>query len=372
MSYEIVMPQLGLTMTEGSVTQWLKNIGDRVEKGDLLFLVQTDKVEMEVESLGSGFLARILVPPGEVVPVGTPIALLTKSMEEAVATAEPIAAVTPGLKAAPANRTAAASPRARKVAAELGIDLAAVTPGTGGRITEEDVRRAAAAAPKSDGDKRTLAARKAVAARMELSFRSAPHFYVSVDADAGELVRLRDGIVGTGKRVSYTDLFLKAMAIAIVEQPEVNAWWNQGEVVPHTSVDLAFAAQTDHGLVAPVLRQCDSLTLFDLAARREVLTERARSGKLTLEDIEGGSATLSNLGAFGIDSFNAILNPPQSVILATGRIADRPRAVGKLVEVRPSVQLTLSADHRVLDGAAAARFLVRIRELIEQPGLLVR
>lgn len=363
MPYEILMPQLGLTMTEGAVTTWLKKAGDRVEKGDLVFTVQTDKVEMEVESFGRGYLERILVVPEQVVPVGTVIATLSD--------------YPPGsAQNEPASQPV--SPRARRVAQELNVDLAAVRPATGKRITEDDVRlfhqtHITVSTPKTpDG---LSAARKITAQRMTSSFQSAPHFYLGVEADAGELVKLRETLVLDeqallGGKLTYTDFFLKALAVALTEQPNVNVYWRDGNVTPNKSVDVGFAAQAANGLMVPVIRNAGSLSLFELARERANLTGKAREGRLSLSETEGGSATLSNLGHIGIDWFQAILNPPQSVILATGRIAKRPVVVDDQIQARHTVALNLSADHRVLDGVAASTFLARLRELIESPFLL--
>jgi pyruvate dehydrogenase E2 component (dihydrolipoamide acetyltransferase) len=367
--YEILMPQLGLTMTEGLVTSWLKNPGDRVEKGDIVFTVQTDKVEMEVESFGRGYLDRILVAPDQVVLVGTVIATLSDQPPPAEA-------------AAPA-----VSPRARRVAEELNVDLAAVKPASGKRITEDDVRlfhqaKNEASVPQH----RTLqapkaaegltAARKIAARRMTSSFQSAPHFYLGVEANAAALVKLRESLLQDvttrfGVKLTYTDFFLKALAVALTEQPHVNEYWRDGNVVRNESVDIGFAVQTGNGLMVPVIRNTGRLSLYDIARERAALSAKAREGGLSLAEMEGGSATLSNLGHAGIDWFQAILNPPQSVILATGRIAKRPVVVNDRIEAEPTVALNLSADHRVLDGVAAATFLARIRELIEAPSLLL-
>jgi pyruvate dehydrogenase E2 component (dihydrolipoamide acetyltransferase) len=351
--YEILMPQLGLTMTEGAVTTWLKNVGDKVEKGDLVFTVQTDKVEMEVESFGRGYLERILVAPDQVVPVGTIIATLS---DQPPGTADPAAQPV--------------SPRARRVAQELNVDLTAVRAANGKRITEDDVRLFHQA-------KNSLpTARKITAQRMTSSFQSAPHFYLGVEANAAELVKLRETLVQNvttrfGVKLTYTDFFLKALAVALAEQPQINGHWHDGAVVRNESVDIGFAAQTDKGLLVPVIRNIDRLPLFELARQRASFTTKARDGGLSLADMEGGSATLSNLGHVGIDWFQAILNPPQSVILATGRIAKRPFVVDNQIQAQPTIALNLSADHRVVDGAAAANFLARIRELIESPSLLL-
>ena len=388
MPYEILMPQLGLTMTEGAVTTWLKNPGDRVEKGDIVFTVQTDKVEMEVESFGQGYLDRILVAPDQVVPVGTVIATLSDH-----APGDPRAEATAG-----AAFSAAVSPRARRVAQELNVDLAGVKPAKGKRITEDDVRlfhRAnsggSAAAPAIEPPPSTPArvivpaaekpaslpaTRKITAERMASSFQSAPHFYLGVEANAAELVRLRESLVRHatdrfGVKLTYTDFFLKAIAVALTEQPRVNESWSDGNIVRRESIDVGFATQTENGLVVPVIRKGDRLSIFDVGRERAALTTKARDGKLSLAEIEGGSATLSNLGHAGIDWFQAILNPPQSVILATGRIAKRPVVVDDEIQAVPTVMLNLSADHRVLDGMAAAAFLARVRELIEAPALLL-
>jgi pyruvate dehydrogenase E2 component (dihydrolipoamide acetyltransferase) len=376
--YEILMPQLGLTMTEGAVTSWLKHPGDRVEKGDLVFTVQTDKVEMEVESFGQGYLERILVAPEQVVAVGTVIATLSDQPPGASGTAPAADAEASGPPA---------SPRARRVAQELGVNLAAVKPASGKRITEEDVRQfhevqagtptpTTSSHPTPATTDRRAEARKVTAQRMTSSFQSAPHFYLGVEAHAEELVKLRQTLVQNltsqlGVKLTFTDFFLKALAVALTEQPHVNEYWREKEVVRNESVNIGFAAQTDNGLMVPVIRNAGQLSLFDLARERAHLTSKAREGRLSLAEMEGGSATLSNLGHFGIDWFQAILNPPQSVILATGRISKRPVVIDHQVLAQETVALNLSADHRVLDGVAAARFLARIRELIEAPSLLL-
>jgi pyruvate dehydrogenase E2 component (dihydrolipoamide acetyltransferase) len=374
MLQEIVMPQLGLTMTEGAVSAWLKKPGDRVERGEILFLVQTDKVEMEVESFVSGRLDNILVEPDVVVKVGTVIA----TVEDGRAAKSPVPAVhlsTPPMevtgKAAVPAKTASRgetpiSPRAKKLANSLGIDVALLTPSKGDRITEEDVRNfRQKAEAKPD---RTLIAR-----RMASSFQSAPHFYLTAHVDVSSLVELREANVDSfrethGVRITYTDFFLRALATALRETPGVNSFWGSDQVQRWETVDVSLAVQTPHGLLTPVIRGADKLTLADLAKQRVVLTEKARARRLTLKEMEGGSATLTNLGAHGIDEFHPILNPPQSIILAAGRIARRPFVVDDTIQARSSVYLTLAADHRVLDGVDAAGFLHRVREVLQDPG----
>ncbi len=370
------MPQLGLTMTEGAVSAWLKKPGDRVERGEILFLVQTDKVEMEVESFVSGLVDNILIEPEVVVKVGTVIATVEDGRGAKTAApsgVKPVVSASLEHATKPAVVTTKAvtqtdspiSPRARKLASSLGIDFTLLKPSKGGRITEEDVRsfhEKAAAKPS----------RSVIAQRMASSVQSAPHFYLTTHVDASNLVQLRNANIGVvqashGVRITYTDFFLRALALALREKPGINSFWGSNQVEQFRSVDLSLAVQTPHGLLSPVIKNADTLTLAELAKERSALTERARARKLTLSEIEGGSATLSNLGAYGIDEFHPILNPPQSVILATGRIEKRPIVINDTVQARPTVHLTLAADHRVLDGADAAEFLDRIRNLLENP-----
>jgi len=392
MQQEIVMPQLGLTMTEGAVSAWMKKPGDRVERGDILFLVETDKVEMEVESFISGMLDSVLIEPDVVVKVGTVIATVEDG--QPVVSAAPVA--TAVVEPIPSNATPApaamaqtrspkdevpVSPRARKMALSLGIDLALVSPSSGTRIVEEDIHQfqnkvaentAPEPEPESPRSSTPKAGRAVVAQRMTSSFQSAPHFYLTAHVDVSKLVELRNASLEIfqarlGIRITYTDFLLRALAQALKEKPAVNSFWNGDQVEQRQTIDLSIATQTPNGLLTPLLKDADQLSFADLAKQRSSLIEKARSRKLTLRELEGGSATLSNLGTHKIDEFHAILNPPQSVILATGQIARRPLVMGNSVEARSTVFLTLSADHRVLDGADAAEFLDRIRELLENP-----
>lgn len=362
MRQEVVMPQLGLTMTEGAVSAWLKKPGEKIERGEILFLVQTDKVEMEVESFISGHLDQVLVAPDVMVDVGTVIA----TIEDGKATTK-----------TPPQADAAISPRARKLAASLGINLSLLKPLKGGRISEDDVRgfhsKAGNTGKSPEPVKEIDPNRAVIAQRMTSSFQSAPHFYLTAQVDVSKLVELRNANVDAfqeshGVKITYTDFFLRAMAIALREKPEVNSFWGSNQVKPLTTVDLSMATQTPHGLLTPVIRGADSLSFAELAKQRAALAGKARARKLILSEMEGGSATLSNLGGYGVDAFYPILNPPQSVILATGRIAKRPIVIEDTVEARFTVFLSLASDHRVLDGAQAAEFLDRIRGLLESPG----
>ncbi len=407
MIYEVVMPQLGLTMTEGTVIEWLKEPGDRVERGEPLFIVETDKVDMEVEATRGGYVNSILLETGKVVEVGTVIASLveqesevgtpivtepspaptseTASQQGAQAESHPNQAAAGDAarpsesSSSPNGRGYPVSPRARKLAKSHGLDVGLVAPSTGARVVEADVRRHILAMDaKEEGEPaRISSSRSVIARRTAASFQTVPHFYLSAVANAADLVKLRESLVERsekeiGVRLTYTDLFLKALAIALRERPEVNSQWRDDQVFQCPTVDVGFAVQGSETLLVPVLKNADTLSLFELASRRHDLTKRARESGLTLEETEGGSATLSNLGTYDIDWFEAILNAPQSVLLSTGKIAKRPVVVEDRVEAASTVVLTLSVDHRVLDGAVAAAFLQRVKDMIEEPfGLLL-
>jgi pyruvate dehydrogenase E2 component (dihydrolipoamide acetyltransferase) len=389
MPSEIVMPQLGLTMTEGSVNAWLKQPGEHVQKGEMLFTVSTDKVDLEVESTGSGFV-NPLIDLNTPVPVGTVIAVLTDQPDDTnvvaqalgdgrksmsgLATAQSVPESRSASSSAsePADRSGMpASPRARSLAKKLGVDIAAVNPSSGNRIIEADVQahydRSKAPVPDPVG-----ALRRITAERTAQSFERAPHFYLTRQVHADRLVQLREELQTIAQRrlgfnITYTDFFLKALALALREEPNVNAYWQGGQILSRQSIDVGFAAQTEKGLLVPVIAHADQLNLFAIANRRKELSDKARAGKLSLQDLQDGSATLSNLGGHGVDAFQAILNAPQSVILAAGSIAKRPLVIGDQVEAAETLILSLSADHRVLDGVGAATFLAAIARMIEEP-----
>lgn len=348
MPHDVVMPQLGLTMTEGTVTSWQKLVGDRVRRGEVLFLVETDKVEMEVESLFSGYLQAVFVEPGRSVPVGTLIARIGEEQKPA----EPECAVT-----TPGRPTA--SPRARAVARELGVPLEPVQAALGRRLTERDIRQfaAASASPPEPLAKSTPA------------LREAPHVYIGVGVLAGPLVALRSRLLARDNadvRITYTDLFIAALARAISQCPGANARWEEGRVVANASVDIAFAVQSPDRSYTPVIRGADILDIAEIARSRCSLADKARTGRLASAEPEGASATVSNLASFGVDWVYPILNSPQSMILGVGRIADSVRASHGQVTVEPSVNLTMAADHRVLDGAGTARVLRKVKDLLEE------
>jgi pyruvate dehydrogenase E2 component (dihydrolipoamide acetyltransferase) len=345
------MPQLGMTMTEGFVMRWLKVPGDAVAKGEPLFIVQTDKVDMEVEAPDAGILSELLVKEERMVPVGTVIARI-------------------GTAETSKRNGPLVSPRARRVAADFGVDLNTVK-GTGefGRIREADVRAAMAQsatvpAPRMTAESKPIAmVRQVIAERMEESIRTIPHFSVRRELDASALVVLRDRLLpiissAAGVRLSYTDLLLKALALAVRDFPTLNS---------RSTVNVGFAAQSKSRLLVPVINNADQLSISQLGRERSELAAKVHEGKITPDQLQGASCTLSNLGAFGVDEFDAIINPPESCILAAGRIAQRPFVVDGQLTARPTLKLTLTVDHRVADGVLAAQCLNAIGKSIEQP-----
>jgi len=397
MDISVVMPQLGLTMTEGTVTAWLKKPGDKVAQGEMLFVVSTDKADMEVESLTEGTLKQIVVELGRTVPVGTVIAYLEKPGGETVVGAAPVAAAPPPPpvqasleevsapmpEIAPAAAEGArregppASPRARRLARELGVDLFTVRgAGAGGRIVEEDIRKAAEGArvkPLAPDLRR----RQLIAEKMTKSIQTIPHFSVSAEVNAERLISLHESLKlpiekASGLKLTFTDLLLKALGLALKETPEMNAVWEEGAINPRDTVDLGLAIATERGVVAPVVKNVDRLDLAEITRLRSELAEKARQSRLSLADLEGGVGTLSNLGMARVDHFQAIIIPGQSFVLAVGRIAKRPWVENTTLTVRPTVMLTLSVDHRVADGAAAAQFLGKVAEIVENPYRILR
>ncbi|MGH7308727.1 MAG: dihydrolipoamide acetyltransferase family protein, partial [Candidatus Rokuibacteriota bacterium] len=274
-----------------------------------------------------------------------------------------------------AARLAAASPKARRLAAERGVDIRALHgSGPGGAILAADIGAAKAPAvpvaqPAAGGVSNVW---RIMAERMTASWTTAPHFYLVREVNVGRLVSWREkASKHTGARITYTDLLVKLVAATIAQHPGVNASWRDGAIVRHAEINIGLAVAIDDGLVVPVVQRADTLKLPELAARREDLVSRAQAGKLRPADIQGGGFTISNLGMYGVDAFNAIVNPPQAAILAVGRIADRVVAVNGQPAVQPTMVLTLSCDHRAIDGARGAQFLGALADLIEEPALLV-
>lgn len=427
MASEVTMPKMGYDMEEGTILAWTKSEGEAVAKGDVLGEIETGKVNIEIEAFDAGVLLKIVVPEGETVPVGTAIAYIGEEGEEidlpadgaAPAAAKNGAATGAGgageadadsSEAASAASEAAdapadedgerlrASPLARRIASEEGVDLAAVEgSGPHGRIVRDDVMRAleegaastsapaeapAEAAPTpapAAGEREELSRmRQVIAQRLRQSWQEAPHIFLTMAIDMGEALALRKQVNAhlaetEGGKVSVNDLVVKAAAVALRRHPLMNVSWDEGGRVRHEGVHVGVAVALDDGLMTVVARDADAKPISALGAEIADKAERARAGRLTPADMDVASTfTVSNLGMYGIEEFTAILNPPEAGILAVGAAVPTPVVRDGEVVVRPIMRVTLSADHRVVDGATAAAYLVTLRELLEQPlGMLV-
>ena len=373
MPTNVIMPALELAQETGKVLHWLKAPGDLVRKGESIVEIETDKVTVEIEAPASGILSDVTARAGDVVPVGQAIALIVAPGEAASPLARKVTEQEHSTAAAvPAARLAAASPKARRLAAERGRDVSALRgSGPGGAVLAADV--ATAKLPEVPPARSVEAPGvstvwRIMAERMTASWTTAPHFYLVREVNVSRLVSwLEKARKQTGAHVTYTDLLVKLVAAAISQHPAVNASWKDGAIVRNADINIGLAVAIDDGLVVPVLHRADTLSLAELATRREDLVSRAQAGKLRPPDIQGGGFTISNLGMYGVDAFNAIVNPPQAAILAVGRIADRVVAQDGQPAVQPTMVLTLSCDHRALDGARGAQFLGALAELIEEP-----
>lgn len=426
----VEMPKMGDTMEEGKILRWLKHEGDTVKKGEPIAEVETDKVNIEIESFVSGVLRKILVPEGSSAPIGASIAYVgapdeplpednmntgrngkgTATATQSVPTlpastvAEPVPVVQTGDEGSTRERIFI-SPLARRLAEEHQIDYSRIQ-GTGpnGRIIKMDIDAAIAAqqaaaqpvapvaptptpapaeiipvaAVAGDIEIPLTSMRRTIARRLSQSMQTAPHFYVTSVIDTEKLAALRQQINDYAAKdpqpvkVSFNDLIVKAVARALVNVPTVNVSFAEDRLIQHRQVNIGVAVALEQGLIVPVVRNADQRPMLDLAREIHRLAEAARDNKLRPEDFSGGTFTVSNLGMFDVESFTAIINPPEAAILAVGSITPTPVVVDGQVVVRNRMKVTLSADHRAIDGAIAARFLQEVKRLLEEPfGLLV-
>ena len=398
MAKNVVMPALEMAQETGTIVSWLKKEGDAVTKGEPLLEIETDKATVEIEALANGVLAGVKAAEGDEIPVGETIAWIVAPGEEppkesASATSgrsmsqkarSSSDSNPPGAKASAAGRkkkTGAGgkvSPKARRLAKENGVDLATVE-GTGpdGAITGEDVLAARKSA-SSDGGESTAATAplsavaRLMAERTTQSWNQAPHFFLTRDVDAVALndfrARVRPGIEKDKEiKVTHTDILVALIGRVLVKHPKMNASWEGKGIRLNPEVNVCIAMAVEDGVVSPVIPETNTAELGDIAMRRRDLAERARAGKLRPADITGGNFTVSNLGMFAIDAFTAIIVPPQAAILAVGAIADRVVPVDGQPGIRPTMTMTLSSDHRVVDGAQAALFLNDLVEAIKDP-----
>jgi pyruvate dehydrogenase E2 component (dihydrolipoyllysine-residue acetyltransferase) len=424
MSSNVTLPRLGQGMETGTIVRWLKSEGENVEKGEPLYELDTEKVTQEVEAEASGVLLKILAGEGEEIEVGKPIAVIGQEGEDVPegenvpeAEAEDPTEVSedeareegsPGEEredererareeapegpSEPEQRVEStnggrvkASPLARRIARERGIELASLR-GTGpeGRIVAEDVERAsatgaataapaAAAAPSGEIEVVKLnQMRKTIARRMTEAWE-APAFQISMSADMTASIRLREALLAQvqegGVRPTYSDILTKVAALALMRHRDVNAHFAGDSVKLFPTANIGIAVAVPHGLVVPVIAGCERLTIPEIAAARADIVSRTREGKLRAEDLEGGTFTISNLGMYGVESFTAVLNPPQAGILAVGAIEERAVVVEGELEIQPRMDMTLTIDHRSVDGATASEFLATVKSFLEEPGL---
>lgn len=390
MAISVVMPALEMAQETGKLISWLKKEGDPVSKGDLLLEIETDKAVMEIESPGDGVLAGIRVQAGAEVPVGQTIAWIVSpgeappSEDAATATgrrADSIKAATSPVSPAAVPRAAAQeiriSPKARRLAKEHGVDLATIRgTGPGGEILTADVLAAVgpdAARTSAQLSSETVglsSVAKLMAERTTQSWTTVPHFFVAREVDATNLNIVRQKLLPSverseGIKLTLTDLLIATVARTLAKHPRINASWIENGIRSNPEINVAIAMAVDDGVVTGVIRNADKRTIGEIAAQRRELAERARASKLRLLDIAGGTFTVSNLGMFNVDAFSAIITPPQAAILATGRIADRVVARNGQAAIRPMMSMTLSSDHRVIDGARAARFMDDLATALE-------
>jgi pyruvate dehydrogenase E2 component (dihydrolipoamide acetyltransferase) len=434
MSINILMPALSPTMTEGKLAKWHVKVGDEVKSGQVICEIETDKATMEVEAVDEGKVGQIVVAEGtEGVQVNAVIAVLLEEGEtevkggapasalaaapraepapkaeaapapkaEAVPAAKPTAQ--PAAAAAPSGQRIFASPLAKRIAADKGIDLAGVKgSGPNGRIVKADVENVRPGAPKAapasvaaptaapkapaapaqpiitaPGDQKIphTAVRKVIARRMLESKQTVPHFYLTVEFEIDALLAARAAINEVARkkdaRVSVNDMVIKACAKALRDHPECNASWTEDEMVQYGAVDISVAVATDRGLITPIVRNADTKGVAQISIEMKDLASRAKVGKLKLEEFQGGGFTISNLGMFGVRHFGAIINPPQAMILAVGAGEERVVARKGEMVIRNMMTCTLAVDHRVVDGAMGAQFLQTLRAYIEHPAAML-
>ncbi|AMA72068.1 dihydrolipoamide acetyltransferase family protein [Aneurinibacillus thermoaerophilus] len=408
MATEIIMPKLGMGMKVGTVVEWKKNIGDSVQKGDIVVVISSEKIEMEVESPADGVVLDMSAQNGEVVPVGevigyigvegekvgsveTPEALFVKGGEQVAASSETAVQVV----APPKKSQVKISPVARKMAEAAGLDIATLV-GTGpqGRITKEDVEKAIESAAQTsstkDGKQAVLTGeqekpesaaiertpvggmRKVIATRMFESLQQSAQLTISMSADVSDLLRLRKQVLSDVQeryevKLTVTDFIARAVVLALLKHKQMNSAYIEDNIHTYGNVHLGIAVALEKGLVVPVIRNAERCSVIELSQAMKSLSHKARNGQLSAEEMKGSTFTITNLGAYGVELFTPVLNPPEAGILGVGSIQDTPVYIGDSLERRRLLPLSLTFDHRVLDGAPAAEFLATVKRYLEQP-----
>ena len=403
MATVVAMPSMGYDMKEGIVVRWRKKEGEQVARGEVIAEIETDKATVEMEAYASGVLGKIIAEEGASIPVGDLIAVITAPGEEIpplesltseasqevpaeAADTAPPAAATPAAQTASTESTGRvlATPVARRLATEMGIDLAQVT-GTGpnGRVQEEDVRNFTSAAPAAPpapaqprpGERVELSRmRKAIAGVTAQSMAQTPHFYVTSEIDMTQAMSLRRQLneaLEDGVRVSVNDLIVKASALALTKHPKFNSSFEGEALQIHGDINVGIAVALEQGLIVPAISQCQDKSLAQIAGASRDLIDRAHGGALRADEYTGGTFAISNLGMFDVDSFTAIIFPPNSAVLAVGSVKEQPVVRDGEIKAAQIMKATLSTDHRVADGAEAAQFLMEVKRCLENPVLLL-
>ncbi len=401
MAHQVLMPKWGLTMKTGKIARWLVAEGESVEAGQALLEVETDKITNTVEAPAGGVLFQIVVPEGEVVPVQTVIAIIAEAGETperipagtapaAGGASAEVPAAAPAAKAAKSG-PARIMPAARRLAKELGVSLEAVT-GTGpdGAITEKDVRAASQASKAAPAPKETAPAaeapagprpgsvipmagmRKIIAANMQASLQNAAQLTVFVEVDVTEMVALREAMLARNKKnpdykLSYNDIIAYAVCRALLKHPIMNSTFEEDGIHVHDHVNLGVAVSLPDGLIVPNVMQADTYGLEELKAKVRDVAGRARKGGLSMDELQGGTFTISNVSMLGVDGFTPILNPPQTGILGVGRVTEKPAVHEGAICIRKTMQLSLTFNHMVTDGGPAMSFLRALADMLEQP-----
>jgi pyruvate dehydrogenase E2 component (dihydrolipoamide acetyltransferase) len=382
MTTDVLMPKLSDTMEDGKILRWLKHPGDRVSPGDILAEVETDKADMELEAEAGGVLAEIVVPEGGTAAVGEVIARLSDAVvgtspvagESRSSTATPLAAEPEPdepraeLRSPPSRAPRQPAPGTRPEPPPLRGPIVPPRPGT--RVPPSAAPRLA---ERPKGREELSRIRRTVARRMTESKREIPHFYMTSEIDMGECAQLKESLAKLRPEdpPSYTHLLVRAVALALLEHPRVNARYVDGAIEYPEGIHVGIAVALEEGLIVPVLHDCERKDVFEIAREARALVERVRSGHAEGDDLSGGTFTISNLGMFPVEEFAAVINPPQAAVLAVGAVKERPAVRDGAIVPATTMRVTMSSDHRVIDGADAARFLATLKGILEEPLRLV-
>ena len=391
MATKVFMEALSPTMEEGRIASWRKAEGDSVSTGDVLAEVETDKAIMELQARGEGTLRKILVGEGGTTAVGSLVAVIAAPDEDIsslvantggappAATADPAASApappAPPAAPEPPEGRLKASPLARRLAIEQGVDLTSLEgSGPGGRIVKRDVTAPAAAASTAGApgtgwqDVPLTQLRKTIARRLSQSLGPIPHFFLTTEIDMERCADAREALNALGDvKISFNDIVMKVVAMALLQHRDCNAWWQDDHVRYFHDVHLGMAVAIDEGLITPVVRDAQRKSLREIAGEARTLAERARARKLTPEEYTGATFSISNLGMLGVDEFTAVINPPEAGILAVGAVTAKPVVVDGAIGARRRLRITMSCDHRIIDGATGARFLQTVKRMLENP-----